>query len=418
MPISVLGLNHKTAPIHIRERCAFAPETLHASLQLIHQEAKLDDIAILSTCNRMEVYFRGPIDATDQVKLSLCQRHGFEKSELEPWLYVHQDEQAIRHLIRVATGLDSMVLGEPQILGQLKRCYQVAKEARTLGQILESFFQQTFAAAKKIRSGTDIGRNVVSVASTAVALGKKIFTDLSEVTALLVGAGETIELVARHLHSHQVNQLIIANRTLERGSSLADSLGAMAIGLGRMQEYLPQADIVISSTASQLPIIGKGLVESAIKQRKHKPMFMVDLAVPRDIETGVAKLKDVYLYSIDDLQQVIEQNVKSRHYAAEQAEPLVIEHAQQLIRWFNSLEHIDLVRDYRKKFETVKQQEIERSILQLQQGSKPEDVLSELAHRLTNKMMHAPTKFLREELSDESQKETLHLIQKVLGIDS
>ena len=284
MSLLAFGINHQTAPVAIRERVAFTPETLLPALQDLTERTAVNEAAILSTCNRTEIYCGLDENNTDVVLGWLEDFHNMSRSELEPYLYHHPEQDAVRHMLRVASGLDSMVLGEPQILGQMKDAYQIASKAGTIGKTLSKLFQHTFSVAKQIRTDTAIGHSPVSVAFAAVALAKQIFGDLKNSTVLLIGAGETIELAARHLKDNGIGRIIIANRTVERAHALAHELDGYAIALSEMPKHLAEADIVISSTASTLPILGKGSVESALKQRKHKPIFMDDIAVPRDIE--------------------------------------------------------------------------------------------------------------------------------------
>ena len=316
MALLSLGINHLTAPVDIREKVAFAPEQLTPALHELQGIPAVNESVIVSTCNRTEIYCDASSDCSDVITHWLTSHHGINENSLLPYLYRHSDQEVARHLFRVASGLDSMVLGEPQILGQLKNSYDRARGDNAINSILDRLFQHSFSVAKRVRTDTEIGSNPVSVAFAAVNLSKQIFGNLEELHALLIGAGETIELVARHLKSQQIGSITIANRSLERARLLADQIGAAAVQINTMPEQLPRADIVISSTASQLPILGKGAIESALKQRKHKPIFMVDLAVPRDVEPEVNDLDDVYLYSVDDLQSVIQQNMENRQQAA------------------------------------------------------------------------------------------------------
>ena len=324
MAFLALGINHKTASVAIRERVAFTPGQMVDALQQLCRQQPNREAAILSTCNRSELYLEQEGADADAVLRWLADYHQLDMQELRAAAYVHEDEAAVRHMMRVACGLDSMVLGEPQILGQMKSAFAVAREAGTIGPLLGRLFQSTFSTAKTVRTDTAIGENPVSVAFAAVSLARQIFANLHRSQALLIGAGETITLVARHLHEQGVKRIVVANRTLERASLLAEQFGAHAILLSDIPQELVHSDIVISSTASQLPILGKGAVESALKQRRHKPIFMVDIAVPRDIEPEVGELDDVYLYSVDDLHEVIEENLKSRQGAAQAAEELVL----------------------------------------------------------------------------------------------
>jgi glutamyl-tRNA reductase len=289
-----------------------------------------------------------------------------------------------------------MILGEPQILGQMKTAYQAAYEAGTLGKQLGKLFQYTFSAAKKVRTDTAIGSSPVSVAFAAVQLAQQIFDKLSEQTALLIGAGETIELAARHLSQQGIGRIIVANRTYDKAHTLASQFNGYAIALSELPMHLAEADIVISSTASQLPILGKGRVESAIKKRKHKPMFMVDLAVPRDIEAEVEQLRDVYLYTIDDLQNTIDQNMNSRRQAAEQAEEIIDTQVGHFLAWLRSQGAQSTIRDYRYQAEEVRNEALQKALALLKNGASPEEALARLAHNLTNKLIHTPSIQIRE----------------------
>ncbi|MDI5936150.1 glutamyl-tRNA reductase [Halomonas kalidii] len=401
MTLLALGINHRTATVEVREQVAFTPTQLEAALGELRGLPEVREAAVLSTCNRTELYCI--IDASGEQAILhwLGRFHDLQVEDLSRCAYHYLDSDAARHLMRVAVGLDSMVLGEPQILGQLKDAYQSAREARGLGGELERLFQHTFAVAKQVRTETGIGRNPVSVAYAAVSLASRIFDDFSRSRALLIGAGETIELVARHLHEAGVHQLTVANRTRERADRLAGSLGGRAITLDEIPAALEQSDIVISSTAAPLPILGKGMVERALKKRRHRPIFMVDIAVPRDIEPEVGELGDVFLYTVDDLQEVIEENRRHRQVAADQAESL-IEHgvgAWQHERRIRS--GGELIRDYRTRAEALRDLSEQQALAGLARGEDPEAVVRRLAHQLTNRLLHRPTVALRQAASAE-----------------
>ncbi len=389
MSIFVVGVNHKTAPVAIREQVAFSPESLTGALQSAGAVAR--ESLILSTCNRTEVYAAG---ADGQNPASIVQWladfHHMSTRQLMPYIFTHQQEQAVQHTLRVACGLDSLVLGEPQILGQLKTALQEATRTKASGSQLNRLMQHAFNTAKKVRTQTKIGSNPVSVAFAAVSLAKQIFSRLEDQTALLVGAGETIELVGRHLAAQNIGHIIVANRNIERAQTLATTYQGEGIGLPAISEYLPRADIVISSTAAPLPIIGKGMVERALKIRKHRPMFMVDIAVPRDIEPEVGKLDDVYLYTVDDLQSVIEENLQSRRVAAEQAESMVQEEVQRFMRLLRAQDQMGVIRQYRQNNEATRDEVLAKA-RKLLQNKTPEEALEFIAHTLTNKLTHAPT---------------------------
>ncbi len=392
MTLLALGINHKTAPVNIREKVAFAPDKMEGALQDLLNSTAVNEAAIVSTCNRTELYVGLNDDDTNSIVSWLGDYHQLSHDELSPYVYTHLDTGAVQHILRVASGLDSLVLGEPQILGQLKDAYHTASHAGTIGQQLNRLFQHTFSVAKQVRTDTAIGSSPVSVAFAAVSLARQIFSDLSQHTALLIGAGETIELVARHLYEQQVPKIIVANRTVERAQLLASQFsGGEAIALADMPAHLREADIIISSTASQLPILGKGTVESALKARKHRPMFMVDIAVPRDIETEVGKLSDIYLYTVDDLHEVIEEGQKSREQAAEQAEEIIENQVEHYMGWLRSLEAVDSSRSFREQIEAVRDEAVQCAHRQLNAGKDPEYVVNELARIMTNKFLHQPT---------------------------
>ena len=323
MTLLALGINHKTATVAVRERVAFTPAQMESALGELRHIPQVQEAAVLSTCNRTELYCVTEASGERVILDWLSHFHGLPVDDLTSCAYHYLDNDAARHLMRVAVGLDSMVLGEPQILGQLKEAYQSARQARGLGGELELLFQHTFSVAKQVRTRTGIGQNPVSVAYAAVSLASRIFDDFGRSRALLIGAGETIELVARHLREAGVREMIVANRTRERAELLAGEFNAEAISLNEIPTALERSDIVISSTAAPLPILGKGMAERALKKRRHRPIFMVDIAVPRDIEPEVGDLDDVFLYTVDDLHEVIQENRRHRQAAADQAESLI-----------------------------------------------------------------------------------------------
>jgi glutamyl-tRNA reductase len=391
MSLLAFGINHSTAPVDIRERVAFAPEKTAEALRDLTGNTPVSEAVILSTCNRMELYCGLDSANTDIVREWLGDFHNLPADSLTPYIYEHPDQMAVRHMLRVAAGLDSMILGEPQILGQMKDAYQKANEAGTIGKLMARLFQHTFSVAKQIRTDTAIGHSAVSVAFAAVTLAKQIFGKLDDKTTLLIGAGETIELAARHLTESGIGRLIIANRTLERAHALAEQFDAYAIPLAEMPYHLAEADIIISSTGSQLPILGKGMAERALKERKHRPMFMVDIAVPRDIEPEVDQLDDVYLYTVDDLKEIIDENLKSRQQAARQAEEIIDTQVSHFMGWLRSLEAVGTIRAFRSHAEHTRDEVVQKALQRLANGEQPEQVLQETARLLTNKLIHAPT---------------------------
>ncbi|WP_275097716.1 glutamyl-tRNA reductase [Sedimenticola hydrogenitrophicus] len=415
MALITLGLNHKTAPIDIRERLTFGPDIIVAALRSLSEQPGIDEAVILSTCNRTELYCAHTRSSREDICAWLGGFYGLEQETISPFLYSHQDQECVRHLLKVASGLDSMVLGEPQILGQVKQAFQTANDASSTGKFLGRLFQHTFSVAKQVRTDTAIGHSPVSVAFAAVSLARQIFSDLSQQTALLIGAGETIELAARHLHQHGIGRIIVANRTLEKAHQLAGQFDGFAIGLTEIPNHLAEADIVISSTASPLPVVGKGTVESALKKRKHQPIFMVDIAVPRDIESEVSELNDVYLYTVDDLQEVIQENLRSRQEAAEQAVEIVDLHVDEFMGWLRSLDAVGMIQDYRRQAERMRDEVLERALKQMQSGKSPEESLRFLAHTLTNKLLHTPSTQIRQ-AGFEGQSEILEAANTLFQI--
>ena len=396
MGLIAVGVNHKTAPVTIRERVSFAPERLTEALNDLTSSSIVSEAAILSTCNRTEL-----VCCADELESNVIidwfeRYHKLDADEVRPYIYVHPDQMAVRHVLRVASGLDSLVLGEPQILGQIKDAYSKAREAGTIGKFLSKLFQHTFSVAKQVRTDTAIGSSPVSVAFAAVSLAKQIFSDFEQQTALLIGAGETIELAARHLAASGIGRIIIANRTVEKAHTLAQEFNGYAIALNEIPAHLAEADIVISSTASPLPILGKGATESALKKRKHRPMLMIDIAVPRDIESEVGKLEDVYLYTVDDLQEIIDEGLKSRQEAARQAEEIIDTQVSHFMGWIRSLNAVTTIQQYRQQADVIREAELQKAIRRLNAGDDPEQVLQKLAHGLTNKLTHAPSAQMRQ----------------------
>ena len=386
MQLFAFGINHQTAPLDIREQVAFPAERLEPALHDLAAHRAVREAAILSTCNRTEIYCN-----TDEPTLAIDWLAGFhhlQRGAIQPYLYALPHEQAVKHAFRVASGLDSMVLGEPQILGQMKQAVKTAESAGTLGTLLHKLFQRTFSVAKEVRSTTDIGANSVSMAAAAVRMAQRIFPSISEQSVLFIGAGEMIELCLDHFAAQHPKHITIANRTLERAHVLARRVNANSVTLNELPEVLARHDIVVSCTASPLPILGKGMVERAIKARKHRPMFMVDLAVPRDIEPEVSELSDVFLYDVDDLAEIVKQGVDSRQVAALQAETIIETRVHNFMEWMHSRETVPTIRALRDHAERQRRLELERAMKQLARGDDPEKVMDYLSHALTNKLMH------------------------------
>lgn len=414
MTLLAFGINHNTAPLAIRERVAFAPDSLEAALAAARDRAGLREVAILSTCNRTEIYAASETEV-EALLAWLLEHTKMDAEALNRCYYCFHNDEAVGHMMKVAGGLDSLVLGEPQILGQMKSAYAVASQAGTVGAELHAAFQQVFGVAKRVRSETAIGENPVSVAYAAVTLAQQIFSDLKEDTALLIGAGDTIQLVARHLKEQGIKELIVANRTLDRAQALSTELGAEAILLADIPEYLHQADIVISSTASQLPLLGKGAVESALKKRKHKPMFMLDIAVPRDIEEEVGSLDDVYLYTVDDLHAVIDQNKKSREAAADKAREIIAEGVAHYLKAQRVQDASITIRAYRQQAEALAAAELEKVQKALEAGGDPRELMAQLSRTLTNKLLHPPSVALRK-ASAEGRAELVASARELFGL--
>jgi len=396
MYLLTLGLNHRTAPVALRERTAFSPEQLPDAVRSLVASPQVQEAAILSTCNRTEIYCRQQQIATAPVFNWLREYGDLPEDALNSSTYTLPGEQAVQHAFRVASGLDSMVLGEPQILGQMKSAFSVAHQAGTTGKILNRLFQHTFLVAKQIRTDTAIGANAVSVAFAAVDLARRIFSRLQEQTVLLIGAGETIELVARHLKQNEVRHIIVANRSIERAQALTSQLGSEAISLAEIPTRLHEADIIVASTASTLPILGKGTVESALRKRRHRPMFMIDLAVPRDIETEVGALDDVFLYTVDDLQNVVTANQTSRQEAAVEAEKIIDLQVMRFMHWMRSLDSVPTIRSLRDKIEALGETELEDAQRRLANGENPQQVLEHFARNLSRKFAHGPSQALKQ----------------------
>jgi glutamyl-tRNA reductase len=395
-----LGLNHQTAPLAVRERVVFHVERLHEALGEL-KRGLASEAAILSTCNRTELYVSGGREDETPGELAewFAQYHRLATAELQQYLYTLPNEQAVRHAFRVAAGLDSMVIGEPQILGQMKEAARAAETAGTLGSLLHRLFQRSFAVAKEVRSTTRIGAASVSMAAAAVKLAARIFPSLKDQSVLLIGAGEMIELTATHFAAQAPARITVANRTLERAERLAARFNARAIELRTLGEHLQDYDIVVSCTASSLPILGKGLVERALRARRRRPMFMVDLAVPRDIEQEAGELDDVFLYTVDDLAGIVSANLDSRRAALEQAEAIIDTQVGRFMHWMQLREGAPLIRALREEADAARRGELERALKALARGEDPAKVLEALSQALTNKLMHGPTQALSETLA-------------------
>ncbi len=400
MLLTVLGINHRTAPVEIRGQVAIPAGELDQALADLRNLASVNEAAILSTCNRTELYCSCVEESPAVLIQWLCSYHDLEPAQLAPHLYTHVQDDAVRHILRVAAGLDSMILGEPQILGQMKTAWQQAMHYGTISSLVNRLFQHAFSVAKQIRTDTAIGASPVSVAFAAVSLARQIFGDFASHSALLLGAGETMELAARHLHDRGIGKLIIANRTVSRAHELAAQFEGYGIGLDEIGAHLDEADIVIASTGSPGILIGRQQVEEAVARRRHKPLLMIDIAVPADIDPDVASLDDVYLYTVDDLRSVIDENLRSRQQAALQAEEIIDTQVHHFMGWLRSLEAVPTVRAYREYAEALGAEELARARARIVNGAPAEAVVEQLVHALVQKLAHEPCVNLRNAVAE------------------
>ena len=403
MALHLIGLNHHTAPLAIRERVAIGVEEIGSALGTLRDTGAANEAAILSTCNRTELYVEA--ESADAVLEWWMQHADMSLEETRPYLYQHTAQDAVRQALRVAAGLDSMVLGEPQILGQMKDAARTADQVGALGTHLHRLFQHAFTVAKEIRTETGIGESVVSMAAASVHLAERIFDNLEEQSVLLVGAGDMMELCATHFAGARPRRMVVANRTLERASRLAEQIHGESIRLSEMPEVLHQFDIVISCTASSLPIVGLGMVERALKSRRHRPMFMVDLAVPRDIEPEVAELNDVFLYTVDDLAGVVQSGVASRQAAVADAEGIIAGRLGEFLDWHARRAHVPVIQAFREGAAQLREQEVRLAQRRLQRGESAEVVVEQVATRLMNKFLHGPLAAINK--ADAAEREYL-----------
>ena len=410
MPLYALGLNHNTAPLKVRELVAFQMDTLGGALRDLLGQPKVKEAAILSTCNRTEVYFHGA--ETEPVVQWLETFHRVPRASLSQYVYTLPQERAVPHAFRVASGLDSMVLGEPQILGQMKQAVKTAEAAGSLGLVLNRLFQRTFAVAKDVRTHTDIGNASISMAAAAIKLAERIFPSIAEQRVLLIGAGEMIDLCATHFAARQPRSITVANRTLERGAALASRVQADAITLNELPERLARFDIIVTSTASSLPILGKGMLERVIKARRHAPVFIVDLAVPRDVEPEAAELDDVFLYSVDDLANIVKDNLQIRVEAVREAEAMIAVQAESFLRWLEGRAVVPTITALHGHHDALRAAELERAKRLLANGTPADQVLEQLARGLTHKFLHGPTQALNE-AGEAERAELLAMLQRV-----
>jgi glutamyl-tRNA reductase len=416
MSVSVLalGLNHVSAPVSVRERVSLPEDLVRPALTALRHAfgGAVKEAAILSTCNRTELYCAAEPHVAERLPSWLAEFNQIEAGALEPHMYLHGRDEAVRHAFRVASGLDSMVLGEPQILGQMKDAVRAAEEAGALGTLLHQLFQRTFSVAKEVRSTTAIGAQSVSMAAAAVRLAERVFGDLTQCKVLFIGAGEMIELCATHFAARQPASIVVANRTLERAENLANRFSAGTMRLADLPDRLAQFDVVVSCTASTLPLLGLGMIERATRQRKRKPMVMVDLAVPRDIEPEVAQLDDIYLYSVDDLGAVVQSGTDARRAAVVQAEAIIDARVRNFMHWMQVRANVPVIRDLQTTAQSIQTLELERARRLLAKGESPEAVLEQLAHGLTQKYLHGTMTALNQSDATERQ-ELLHWLPRL-----
>lgn len=416
MSVSVLalGLNHVSAPVSVRERVSLPEDLVRPALNALREAfgGAVKEAAILSTCNRTELYCAAEPHVAERLPSWLAEFNQIEAGALEPHMYLHGRDEAVRHAFRVASGLDSMVLGEPQILGQMKDAVRAAEEAGALGTLLHQLFQRTFSVAKEVRSTTAIGAQSVSMAAAAVRLAERVFGDLAQCKVLFIGAGEMIELCATHFAARQPGSIVVANRTLERAENLANRFSAGTMRLADLPDRLAQFDVVVSCTASTLPLLGLGMVERATRQRKRKPMVMVDLAVPRDIEPEVAQLDDIYLYSVDDLGAVVQSGTDARRAAVVQAEAIIDARVRNFMHWMQVRANVPVIRDLQTTAQSIQTLELERARRLLAKGESPDAVLEQLAHGLTQKYLHGTMTALNQSDATERQ-ELLHWLPRL-----
>lgn len=415
MSLFVLGINHRTAPVALREQVAFDGPALPAALQELLCVEGVDEALVVSTCNRTELVLVGTDAGVDRARQWLIESRKVDPDACR-CLFRLKEHDAIEHVFLLASGLDSMVVGEPQILGQVKQAYRQAAEINSVGTLLNRLFQRAFSVAKQVRTDTDIGASAVSVAFAAVRLCQNVFSSLERRTALLVGAGDTVELATRHLHAKGLGKMIIANRSIGRARSLASEFGAYAIGLDEIPKHLAEADIVFTSTASPTPILTRSMVEDALKKRKRQPMFIVDVAVPRDVAGDVAELDDVFLYTVDDLQSVIRENLKSRHEAAAQAREIVLAETARFELVLKTLDATPIIRELRNEAAALREETLEAARRRLAAGEDPQVVVETLARALTKKLMHVPSTRLRR-AGEEGDKLLMQVARELFGIE-
>ena len=414
-----VGLNHKTAPVSVREQLAVDPEKLREILRDLHDDSRLDEVMILSTCNRVEIYTTAA--SAEEARLlgleMLCRQRGFELASLEPFLYSKVSSEAVQHCFRVASSLDSMILGEPQILGQVKDAFQIAQECQTIGPMLHTVMTQAFSVAKKVRSETGVARHAVSVSVAAVELARKIFGSLRGKSILLIGAGKMGEQAARHLVDHGVFPIYVTNRTWARAHEMARALHGQALRFEDFPSVLPDVDIVISSTGAPEPIVTVDAVLAALHARRSRPIFFIDIAVPRDVESGVNDLENVFLYDIDDLRQVVDANIKERLREAEKAELLVQREVERFAARLKDLQVVPTIVSLREKLESIRQAEVAKTLSRLPDASEEMRAAVEaMSNAIVNKILHTPITKLRQSSRSGHGRSWVEAVQELFGL--
>jgi glutamyl-tRNA reductase len=418
MKVLVLGVTHKTAGVDIRERLAFNGPKLEAGIFGLRDLPEVKEVAVLSTCNRVELYacVSNAAAASDRIKNFLADFHGILRADFEKALFVHSDEEAVKHVFRVASSLDSMVLGEPQILGQIKDAFDFALGKKTTGVLLNKLMKKAISTAKRVRTETRIAENAVSISFAAVELAKKIFTNLSDKSFMLLGAGEMAELAARHLVNNGVRDVMVVNRTYERGCELAGEFDGKAVRFENFLQELVHADIIICSTGAPSYILLKDQMLKVMKDRKHRPVFIIDISVPRNIDPEINRIDDVYLYSVDDLQEVVDTNIKGRKMEAEKAERIIEEEVERFRRWMSSLDSVPTIVALRQRAEEIKREELEKF-----RGKFPDleeekaKAVEYLTTAIINKLIHGPTVALKDDTEDRD--ELIAMIKKLYGLN-
>ncbi|PPI86821.1 glutamyl-tRNA reductase [Candidatus Pantoea edessiphila] len=418
MTLLVLGINHKTAPLNLRECISFGPEIINQALDNLLSKSMIQSVVLLSTCNRIEIYVStdNNISLKEYLMIWLCDYHKINREYICNKVYYYQEKDAVSHLMRVASGLDSMILGESQIFGQVKQAFAISKKNNSVNKEIDRIFQKTFYVAKRIRFETDIGSNNISVAFAACALVYEIFNSLSKLIVLLIGAGKTIHLVAHYLRKYKVKKIIISNRTRSRADMLALEVNAEVINQIDLEKHLHRADIIISSTSSRFPIISKNMIQNALKTRCNKPVFLVDIAVPQDIDTEVNTLPNTYLYRVDDLKKIIDRNSTCRTAALVQAEKIVLQESNEFMPQLRSQNAVHSVRKYRAQIEAIRIEMEKRALHALKKGTDPQKVMQELIYKLTNRLIHAPIKSLQQ-AARNGDNERLKILCDSLGLN-